>query len=526
MKKDIPYYAFAFSVSPILYLLSTNLGTADPRAAIAPSVLCIVTSVVVYLALRGVTKSAQRAGLITFTFFFFLFFYGTIRGGLSVVTLWDFPSMDLRYLIPIWSACFALYACYFARTDRQLGVLTGFLNVVVCALVGMSLIRIAAYGSREYSATPNTQRADSEATVHGQPAHLPDIYYIIPDAYARADMLEEWYGLDNHGFLEALRQRGFYVADQSTANYPQTSLSLASSLNLDYIDALTDRLDPLSKNRAPLYRLVRESKLVSTLHSYGYTFVSFSSGYPATEIRGADLYLRPIARHVLADPFLNAVLDMTPLSALVYRGQVSAYDVHRARILFALDQLPHISRTGGPKLVFAHLLSPHQPFVFTIDGDPIDPSASFSLRHRTWLVQSDEDDYAYGYREQLLYMNKKLLETIDGILASSEVPPIIIIQADHGPDLLAGDFARADVEIFRDLRERFSILNAYYLPDGGAELLYPDISPVNTFRVVMNHYFGATYELLPDRCYNATYARPYDFQDVTDQVRQAQSPPE
>jgi hypothetical protein len=44
------------------------------------------------------------------------------------------------------------------------------------------------------------------------------------------------------------------------------------------------------------------------------------------------------------------------------------------------------------------------------------------------------------------------------------------------------------------------IMNAYYLPDGGSELLYDSISPVNSFRVILNRYFGMNMDLLDDRC--------------------------
>jgi len=51
------------------------------------------------------------------------------------------------------------------------------------------------------------------------------------------------------------------------------------------------------------------------------------------------------------------------------------------------------------------------------------------------------------------------------------------------------------------IRERISILNAYYLPDGGEKHLYKSITPVNTFRLVLNHYFGSDYEMLKDVSY-------------------------
>ncbi len=88
-----------------------------------------------------------------------------------------------------------------------------------------------------------------------------------------------------------------------------------------------------------------------------------------------------------------------------------------------------------------------------------------------------------GYRDQVNFADKRLLEIVKTILAKSDPAPIIVIQGDHSY------FQGAD---------RVKIINAYYLPDGGDKALYPTITPVNTFRVIFNTYFGGNYELLPD----------------------------
>ncbi len=55
------------------------------------------------------------------------------------------------------------------------------------------------------------------------------------------------------------------------------------------------------------------------------------------------------------------------------------------------------------------------------------------------------------------------------------------------------------------------ILNAYFLPGESDGLLYPSISPVNTFRVILNLYFGGQYPLLEDISLFSKYDDPYDF---------------
>ena len=69
------------------------------------------------------------------------------------------------------------------------------------------------------------------------------------------------------------------------------------------------------------------------------------------------------------------------------------------------------------------------------------------------------------------------------------------------------------------LLERMSILNAYFLPGVGPGVIYPAISPVNSFRVIFDQYFGTEFGFLEDMNFFSTASRPYAFIEVTDQVQ-------
>jgi hypothetical protein len=71
----------------------------------------------------------------------------------------------------------------------------------------------------------------------------------------------------------------------------------------------------------------------------------------------------------------------------------------------------------------------------------------------------------------------------------------------------------------RFLKAQFKILSAYYLPNGGEKYIYDGISPVNTFRVIINAYFGGQLELLQDKSYYSNYIVPFSFMDVTDKIK-------
>jgi len=109
---------------------------------------------------------------------------------------------------------------------------------------------------------------------------------------------------------------------------------------------------------------------------------------------------------------------------------------------------------------------------------------------------------------------------IDKLLASSKVPPIIILQADEGPFPEApskwdGGFQQASEA---ELQQKARILNAYYLPNTNETILYPSITPVNSFRLIFNLYFDTELELLPDLTYAYNGSR-FNFMDVTSKVQ-------
>jgi len=111
-------------------------------------------------------------------------------------------------------------------------------------------------------------------------------------------------------------------------------------------------------------------------------------------------------------------------------------------------------------------------------------------------------------------MNAKMLEVVDALQADARRQPIIVIQSDHGPQVLDAkeqmDFHRA----------RLRNLTAVYVPEGTAFVLPPDIAPVNLFRVILNSQFGDEMPILPDKHYFSGFSTPYDFQllDLSERV--------
>ena len=344
----------------------------------------------------------------------------------------------------------------------------------------------------------------------------PDIYYLILDGYGRADILRESYGFDNSDFLSALTERGFFIGESSRSNYMQTALSLASSMNLEYVNFLS-KAD--NDSRAPAYELLEASRLRITLDEAGYEIVNIASPILFTQFTNFDQYYTP-GNPVLTE-FEKLILSTTALAPLMKDSEIllPGHESHRVYTLHSFDKLGDLAASPGPKFVITHVVGPHPPFVFDADGNPIQSDQPYVVNDATGFPGSRQD-YIHGYIEELNFINTLTLRSVDIILKNSTRPVIIIIQGDHGP----GAYTNLNIEEVSCHHERSAILNAYYFPDQNYAALPVDITPVNTFRFIFNQYFETRLPLLENHVYFSYWNDPYNFVEVTDKLTESCKP--
>jgi hypothetical protein len=513
MKKPRVIHPFLFALFPILSVFSHNLGTVPLRETVIPIIIVTSFTLTIWLSLGVVVKDKKKAGIIASLFLLLFFSYEHLFGITCLIMEKVTHTQVLLALGTLFTCAVYLTIYLTIRTRSNLHRLTFFLNLVAAFSVAIPLVRMGAY---EIYHVPNLQdTASVEEQIHTRDSGIavkrPDIYYIILDGYARGDILEDLYKYDNSKFLTHLAEKGFYVATKSKANYCQTYLSLASSLNFIYLDDLVSQMAAGYNNRKPLREMIEHNHVVDFLKKHDYLWVVFSSW---EEIKNADIYMTPGPS---LSEFQNVLINTTPLALLLDKLLTkSRYDLHREQLLYIFDHLADMTEMHSPLFVFAHILAPHPPFVFGANGEPIDCNRNFTRGDGSHFVESggNRDEYVESYTRQLAFVNKKISETIDRIVSNSREPPVVILQADHG----AGSMLHWEDPDKTNLKERMSILNAYYLPGDGHEQLYEDITPVNTFRVIFNHYFGTEYELLKDESYFSTWSHPYALINVTDKA--------
>ena len=504
------FYPWLIALYPILYFYSNNVfvfGLIDFLLTVLVA-LALVTAVILILRL-AMRVSAEPAALIAAIGSTAFLTYGYIESALG-------EHGDARVLLPI-ATVLTIALCLWVWKRRTFALSVGrILNPASVVLILMPIVTngdsLAARFGGQVSAAHSTP-ADSapsllpdleKATLHpafAEPNTPPDIYYIILDAYTRADVMQSHDNFDNSAFLDALASRGFYVPSAAVSNYPVTFLSLASSLNFHYLGELG------VSSGSGIPPIIQAHAIGSALKAIGYRYVHLNSGFWFTNnVPTADM----VVEFTPEGPIIVEPRTNTGLSALLFRQRATRNFVRELlnqttmlrpllpplpitpeapyewsvpqRTLATFEYLQTVPQMPEPTFTIAHVLKPHGPFVFDQFGNTTYP-----------LFWKDDHDPSVpsAYYGQVLYINKLVLQLIDKIIASSETPPIVIITADHAfPSHTEG-------------LDKHKILAAYHLPHGGNNLLYPSISSVNTFRIVLDYYFGLDLGLLDDNIHLA-----------------------
>ncbi len=524
-RKPIVLHPFLLSLFPALFLYSRNMGEFPLGVVTVPLLEAVGAAAAGFALLWALMRDRVRVGLLVSLFIMLFSSYGHIIVALYAlpVSMGSLPFGAHTILFPLSCVLFLSVSILIVKRKDSFFSLTRILNAMALILLLMTIFRIGVFKIE----TRDAERFDVDEELFGEsgislvpPEELPDIYYIVLDAYPRSDNLMEIYGYDNSRFIEFLSSRGFFVAERATSNYSRTILSLSSSLNFSYLDPLVGRVGDETTNLKPLRRILEENRARLLLARLGYRFVAIRSGFQNTELKGADIYLTPGQRGEFEAALIRTTAA-SPLYSHILRVSERAADVEREndrrRIRYIFDILPETAGREFPQFVFAHIIAPHPPFVFDAGGGDAGGGRYFAYKSANDLIRREgltRKEYAELFIDQLAYINKRVEALVDSLIARSSVPPVIIIRGDHGP----GTYFHHSRLDYSYLKDRMAILYALRIPGGSSDALYESMTPVNTFPVIFNELFGCDIDLLDDRNYYVAREHPYRFIDVTELI--------
>lgn len=506
-------HPFVLAVFPVLALYQSNISELRLGVVVLPILIGLLVTLAIFATARLTLGDTKKAGLLTSGIVFAFFSYGHIVAPGSELRLANVKIATASIFLFLGLAVVLSVGYLLYRSRRDFTDLTRVLNWAAVCLLILPAARIGIHESARQqlpqpvnavlrSAGMGATRQDDQA--------LPDIYYVVLDRYAPASTLKGVYNFDNSRFLSFLEKRGFYVADESRGNYRSTYLSLASSLNMDHLGERLKALPPDSTDRTLIYEMLQDYEVWRILKAKGYKFVHLGSGWePTAKNKYADLSLAYQGDLGGLDSFPVQLLQTTAIYPTIEEKLRVGESTVRGRTLYQFKKLKALPDMEGPKYVFAHMLVPHDPYVFGPEGQPIS------------VAQAKSRSEKRKYLDQLIFTNREMERIVDRLL-ESENPPIIVLQSDEGPH----SFERPrDKNLYwknltaTSLRTHMRILNALYVPARTKRVLYKSVTPVNTFRIIFNGCFGAKYPLLPDTSYAASdKAHPYRFRDVTAKV--------
>jgi hypothetical protein len=482
MKKYAIYiHPFLVALYPIAALRNHNIEYVNVYSIVRSLILALFVTGLLIVLSKPILRDWGKAGIFATVLAALFFSYGQVY--LFSASIFGEPVRH-RVLLGAYALLAAGILIALSRMQRAKNI-QAFLTIFGAALLAPVWIQSGIYDINVLRASISTQQANRTAqnTAVDSTVSRPDIYLIILDGHTRTDVLKDIFDYDNTGFINGLEDLGFYVARCSQSNYPTTKFSLTSLMNAGYLQDMF--------GGAEIYPAFSASTIVRALREHQYQVYAFENRASGHFDLGEDVHLtrNPLDMGNIqllggVNEFEAMLWETTVLRIFIDMPQLlpgfsaSHFDKfqhyeHYEQTKFILNELKELPSAGNaPKFVFAHIMVPHNPYIFT-------PGGEFQ-----WM-----DDEKIGYASNAEFIDRQILDVARAIIENSNTPPVIILQGDHGPTS------------FISKRTRLKILNAYYVSDAAKKDLYPQITPVNTFRVILNRYFNAEMSLLEDASY-------------------------
>lgn len=544
-------------------VISKYLRNADlsyPTEVVLPILLFAFLLTPLFYAYKALLKSSLAAHVaalpMAYGLYGYTYAYPWLRGFVASLIPQRIETALSVALVSIllWGALFGIASLLFVRyvLPRIPAIRpTALLQVMaftVCFIFASQLFKVGqclwairhqlAYASHSQIIPKNMGSAPASSK--------PNIYYLVFDRYASSETLDKDYGYDNSAMTQFLGDQGFVTRDAAYANYPFTMQSVSSTLAMDYHTTLGSLFKDDTKGfqTAFPYRSILDNPPVATaLKEYGYSFNQLSSWWDLTHnspsatakptnsfrlrVLGTTHWLTELQRDIAAKSILSPLL----LKGISVAGApVVLYDKNDSprkgfeQQIGALEDIARNSSTQkAPQFTFAHILSPHDPYVFTDTGA--------SPEYDMWRSDDGIDETA-KYVNQLKYINTRIEDAIT-TLRQKDPDAIIMVQSDEGPypkefrnQVTPKDYYNPLNLPAPQLQQKFGILASYYFPGvAPSEVTEKLTSSVNAFRFIFNTYLGFTMTYLPDCHFSAgnRYSL-YDYHPVGELLTGKQVP--
>ncbi|MGB8195327.1 MAG: sulfatase-like hydrolase/transferase [Chitinophagaceae bacterium] len=437
----------------------------------------LVAALVLYAIAWLWLRNQYKAALASFALMALHFFFGGIHDLLKRNFENAFIS-KYAFILPLCLLLIIIMLIALKRKKSSLQKAAAYLNMLLALLIIIDVARILL---------PKQDSPDKKTgvTLNCDSCYKPDIYFVLLDEYTGNDALRDLFNFDNAAFEQQLTNRGFHVVPHSRSNYNYTPFSMASILNMQYLQLEnTERKKP---DITYAFRLINQNEVTALLEQNGYSFYNHSVfDLPGRPMQTEETFIPSRTKLITAQTLLsrlNRDLGYHLVTTLKIKKAVDhqAYRIQRSNArLYDLTWKQSAAPHTQPQFIYTHLMMPHYPYYFDRNGKPMDPAR---------VLPEANNMNRKDYVEYMQYVNKKILDLTDHILQASAKPPVIIVMSDHG-------FRHFNKPVA--LKYHFMNLNAVYLPGKDYSGFYDSVSNVNQFRLIFNSVFKTGLPLLKD----------------------------
>lgn len=500
-----PYFLVLLPLFFIAHGYNDFFGFFPLQFVLLNFISALFTAALLYLLAAALFRNKEKTSLFAFWLLLIILVFGTIHDVLKKMFHSGFFS-SYTFVFPFLLLLFILLFVFLKKRKSLFVRSFQFLNLLFLFLLSYELIDGIRHFSKfkkgsnfldnRFNAfngfTPKNQIPDSAK---------PDIYFLVFDAMPSTKAMKTSWNYDNSSLDSFLLNENFHISNDSKSNYNLTVLSVSSTLNMDYtppVDLYQDETKMYFKAAAS----ITDNSLTRILKKEGYGIsqyqsISFNNNDWTGSLFFSDMlymnyFYKTLPGRIYRDLGWNLsriklkAIDDYIISRYEKRNKQAEDDLHTTVDL--VKSSCSLKKTR-PQFVYVHFELPHDPYIFNSTGKLKSPEKTIHL---------SEAEQQQAFIEQVKFANSLINELVTHIKASNKKNTVIVLEGDHGYRNIYG---KKGYMIFDNL-------NSLYFPDGNYEAIYPSISPVNSFRVVLNKFFASNLPLLKDSSIFIPYTLP------------------
>jgi len=454
-----------------------NYNAVPLKDALLLLLLYIAATLILFLLAWLFYKNVLKAAVLSFILMAFHFFFGAIQDFLKNFFSDSFIT-EYRFLLPCFIVFFILLIEFLKRTRKPLGRFSMYLNLLlgIFILVDLPLlVQKMLHRNLSMNVRPSY-------IINCDNCTKPDIYFLVFDEYSSSSALKETWNYDNSEIDSFLIRKGFRLLPHSRSNYNFTEFSIASTLNMDYLNIPNPSACTI-KDYNNCFEMIKNNQVCSILSSMGYEIANYSIfDIQKNPSPVSESFLPLKTKLITSQTFISRVKKDLFHLLLVGKFEIKwlsrdlIYATHHNNQKIIRSILHDSSNTGnGPRFVYSHIEMPHPPFYYNKFG-----------QQRSKLELIKDSQGILSYLEYLPKTNEVIKQIITSILTHSKRPVAILLIGDHG-------FRQDQSKDFQ-----FRNLNAIYISSGNYSGFHDSTTNVNEYRILFNNLFQASLPLKKD----------------------------